>query len=103
MTPSNRRPTEPGEILFEDFLRPRSISIAAFARAADVSRKHMSGVVHGKVRIEASLASRIGRVLGTSAEVWLGLQNAVDLYDAKTDLENWQPETVYTGDQYAVA
>ena len=63
----------------------------------------MSGVVHGKVRIEATLATRIGKVMGTSAEVWLKLQNAVDLYDANAELEDWQPGAVYTGDQCAIA
>lgn len=77
-----RRPTEPGEILNELYLAPYGISISQFAEAAGVSRKHMSAVVHGRASITADLATRIATALGTSAQFWLNLQNAVDLYDA---------------------
>jgi addiction module HigA family antidote len=77
-----RRPTPPGELLVELYLEPRGISISKFAEAAGVSRKHMSAVVNGRAAITAELATRIAMVLGTTAQVWLNLQNAVDLYDA---------------------
>jgi len=77
-----RRPTPPGEILAELYLRPRGVSIARFADAAGVTRKHMSGIVNGRAAITAETATRIATVLGTSAQYWLNLQNAVDLYDA---------------------
>jgi addiction module HigA family antidote len=90
-----RAPTPPGAILYELYLAERGISIAAFAKAVGCSRKHMSQVIHGKARIEASLAMRIGAVLGTSAELWLNLQNKVDLYRAGQKLKNWKPQSVF--------
>jgi addiction module HigA family antidote len=72
----------PGEILAELYLAPHEISIAAFAEACGVSRKHMSGIVNGRVAITAEMAARIAAALGTTAQYWLNLQNAVDLYDA---------------------
>jgi antitoxin HigA-1 len=77
-----RRPSLPGEILNELYLVPHQISIASFAEACGVTRKHMSGIVHGHAAITAEMATRIAAVLGTSAQYWLNLQNAVDLYDA---------------------
>jgi antitoxin HigA-1 len=82
-----RRPTTPGEILAELFLRPRKVSIAKFAEAAGVTRKHMSAIVNGRAAITAESATRIATVLGTSAQVWLNLQNAIDLYDAEKRLK----------------
>jgi antitoxin HigA-1 len=76
------RPTPPGEILAELFLTPRKISIGTFATAAGVSRKHMSAIVNGRSAVTAETATRIATVLGTTAQFWLNLQNAVDLYDA---------------------
>ncbi len=90
-----RAPTVPGTILRELYLAPRGISIATFAKAVGCSRKHMSQIIHGKARIEASLAVRIGGVLGTSAELWLNLQNKLDLYQAERKLENWKPHNVF--------
>lgn len=81
-----RRPTSPGEILVELYLAPHEISIAAFADACGVSRKHMSGIINGHVAITAEMATRIAAALGTSAQYWLNLQNAVDLYDAQLRL-----------------
>lgn len=77
-----RRPTSPGELLAELYLKPRGVSISKFAEAAGVTRKHMSAIVNGRASITAELATRIAAVLGTTAQVWLNLQNAVDLYDA---------------------
>ena len=81
-----RRPSLPGEILAELYLAPHEISIAAFAAACGVTRKHMSGIVNGHVSITAEMAARIAAVLGTTAQYWLNLQNAVDLYDAERRL-----------------
>jgi addiction module HigA family antidote len=92
MAKRTRRPTEPGEILKEFYLESRGISITAFSEAVGCSRKHMSQIVNGNSRIEAKLAARIGEVLGTSAELWLNLQNKVDLFDAQQSLKNWKPK-----------
>ena len=81
-----RRPSLPGEILAELYLAPHEISIAAFAEACGVSRKHMSGIVNGHVSITAELAARLAAALGTTAQYWLNLQNAVDFYDAEKHL-----------------
>lgn len=81
-----RRPSLPGEILVELYLVPHDISIARFAEAVGVSRKHMSAIVNGRASITAETAARMAAVLGTTARFWLNLQNAVDLYDAEQRL-----------------
>lgn len=78
-----RRPSFPGEILVELYLAPHAISIAKFAEAVGVSRKHMSAIVNGHAAITADTATKMALVLGTTAQFWLNLQNAVDLYDAQ--------------------
>jgi len=80
------RPIAPGQILSELYLRPHKVSIARFAEAAGVSRKHMSAIVNGRAAITAEAATRIALVLGTTPQYWLNLQNAVDLYDANGKL-----------------
>ena len=81
-----RRPSLPGEILAELYLAPHEISIAKFAEACGVTRKHMSGIVNGHAAITAEMAVRMAAVLGTTAQYWLNLQNTVDLYDAQERL-----------------
>jgi addiction module HigA family antidote len=81
-----RRPSLPGEILAELYLVPHEISIAKFAGACGVTRKHMSQIVNGHSAITAEMATRMAAALGTTAQYWLNLQNAVDLYDAQERL-----------------
>ena len=71
-----RRPSLPGEILAELYLAPHEISIARFAEACGVTRKHMSAIVNGHAAITAEMATRMAAVLGTTAQYWLNLQNA---------------------------
>ncbi len=92
----NRRPTPAGDILRKYYLEPRDLSIAAFARATGLSRKHVSGIVNGTASITPETAVRFALVLRTSPHTWLNLQNAVDLYDAKQKLRTWQPAAIYS-------
>jgi len=84
----SRRPTPPGEILAELYLEPAGISIAKFAEACGLTRKHMSTIINGRASITAETAARIAAVLGTTAQYWLNLQNAVDLHDAQARLRD---------------
>ena len=81
-----RRPSPPGEILSELYLAPHEISIAKFAEACGVTRKHISRIVNGRAAITAEMAARMARALGTTAQYWLNLQNALDLFDAQERL-----------------
>jgi addiction module HigA family antidote len=86
-----RRPTPPGEILRELFLKDRGVTVSALAAALKVSRKHASEIVNGRTRIEPAIAARLAAVLGTSARLWLNLQAAVDAWDAERETRNWRP------------
>ncbi len=72
-------PVHPGEILREDFLAPLELSINALARALRVPPNHVSGIVNEKRGISARMALRLARYFGTSAELWLGLQQDYEL------------------------
>ncbi len=78
-----RRPSPPGEVLAELYLEPRGITITDLAAAVGLSRKHVSDIIHGRAGITAETAVRFARVFGTTPELWLNLQNKVDLYDAQ--------------------
>ena len=95
MLKRNRKPSLPGEILKELFLKDRGITIKAFADAVGVTPKHMSNVIHGKARIEAELATRIAAVLGTTEQVWLNLQNSTDLWEARQKMKGWKPKHIF--------
>ena len=66
-------PTHPGEVLFEDFLKPLGMSQYALAKALGVPEMRISELVHGKRAITPDTALRLARYFGTSAEFWLGM------------------------------
>ena len=90
-----RRPTTPGEILNELYLRPRDLNITRFAEATQLTRKHVSNIVHGKAGITPETACRFAQVLDTTPRFWLNLQNAVDLHDAQLRLRGWRPAEIH--------
>ena len=72
-------PIHPGEILFEEFMKPMDISINRLAREIAVPPGRISAIVNGKRDITADTALRLGKYFGVSAELWLGLQADFDL------------------------
>ena len=69
-------------MLLEEFLRPLGISQSAFAVRLGVSFPRLNEIVRGKRSVTPDTALRLERVLGTSAEFWLGLQLDWDLWQA---------------------
>jgi addiction module HigA family antidote len=72
-------PVHPGEILLEEFLKPMGISQNRLALDMRVPPRRINEIVHGKRRITADTALRLGRYFGMSAQFWLGLQMDYDL------------------------
>jgi addiction module HigA family antidote len=85
MTDKRLAPIHPGEILEEEFMRPLGLSANALAKAVDVPVTRVSEIVRGRRGVTADTALRLGRFLGTSPELWLGLQSEYDLRLAKQE------------------
>ena len=76
-------PIPPGEVLYEEFMKPLGVSINALAREISVPPNRVSDIVNGKRSITTDTALRLGKYFGVSPEVWLGLQADYDLRIAK--------------------
>ena len=76
-----RRPTHPGEILREDVLPSTGSTQYKLARILSVSRWTISEILHERRPVRTDMAHRLARAFGTSPEMWLGLQQDVDLWD----------------------
>lgn len=80
--PSHVPPTHPGEMLREEFLVPLGITQSAFAARLGVSFPRLNEVINAKRAVTPDTALRLARVLGMSADFWLGLQQDWDLWHA---------------------
>ena len=68
--------------MLEEFLKPIGITQSDFAVRLGVSFPRLNEIVKGRRGVTPDTALRLARVLGTSAEFWLGLQLDWDLWNA---------------------
>ena len=76
-------PPHPGTILLEDWIKPLKFSVTEFALKLGTSRKNLSEIVNAKCGISPEMALKLAKALGTSPELWLNLQQAYDLWQAR--------------------
>lgn len=81
-------PIHPGEILYEEFLKPMNLSQNRLAMDIRVPARRINEIVHGKRRISADTALRLGRFFDNSPQFWLGLQMDYDLDVAEDKLSD---------------
>ncbi len=82
LVPTHRAPTHPGEILSEEFLLPMNLTQRELARRLFVPYQRINGLVHRRRAVTPSLALRLSKFFGVSADFWLNLQLRWDLYHA---------------------
>jgi len=75
-----RRPTHPGELLRADVLPALGLTQREFAERLGVSRLTVSEILHEKRGVSPDMAIRLGRLLGNGPEIWLRMQQAVDVW-----------------------
>lgn len=75
-----REPTHPGKILNEDFLKPLGLTQSALAKEISTTFRTINELVNEKRNMSPEMAIKLSRYFGTSAELWLNLQNQYDIY-----------------------
>ena len=81
-------PIHPGEILFEEFLKPMGISQYRLAKEINVPARRINEIVHGKRAISPYTALRLSRYFGLSERFWINLQARYDLEVEKDRLSD---------------
>jgi antitoxin HigA-1 len=89
------RPTHPGEMLREEFLRDYGLTVSSSAKALGVSRQTINELIRERRAVSPEMALRLARLFGNSPEFWLNAQRAVDLWEAarssKEEIERISP------------
>ena len=78
-----RRPTHPGAVLRLDVLPGLDMTQGKLSELLSVSRLTVSQLLHEHRALSPDMAMRLEKLLGTSAESWLRMQEAVDLWEAR--------------------
>jgi len=77
-----RRPTHPGELIREDILPNLKLTQGEFADLLDVSRRTVVELVSERRAVSPDMAHRLAQVLNTTPELWMNMQQAVDLWES---------------------
>lgn len=70
--------THPGEVLQAE-LQERGIKQKEFAAQIGMQPTHLSALIHGKRNISPSVAMRLEKALGVSADSWMAMQHGYEV------------------------
>ena len=75
-------PTHPWELLRDEIMPAAGLTQERMAMLLDVSRRTVNEIVTEKRSLSADMAHRLARLFDTTPDLWLGLQQDVDLWRA---------------------
>jgi addiction module HigA family antidote len=78
-----QNPPHPGGVLRRQCIAPLGLTVTDAAKGLGVTRQALSELLNGKTGISVDMAIRLSKAFGSSAETWLGLQMAYDLWQAR--------------------
>jgi addiction module HigA family antidote len=86
-------PAHPGEILKELIMAPQELTVTGVSGHLGISRKTLSRILNGHSAITPEMAVRLELVFKKpSADHWLRLQNAHDLWQTRQHLAELRVE-----------
>jgi len=81
-------PITPGELLYEEFLKPMGISQYRLAKEIGVPAQRIGAIILGKRSISPDTDLRLSRYFGLSDGYWLRAQALYDLQKARSAIED---------------
>lgn len=88
-------PPHPGAVLKDAVVDALGLTITEAAAHLDVDRITLSRVINAQAAISVEMALRLSKALKTTPDVWLGMQQAYDVWQAqhsrKLDLSRVRP------------
>ena len=82
-----KNPPHPGGIVRRQCLEPLGLSVTEAARGLGMTRQALSELINEKTGVSVEMAIRLSKAFGSSPEVWLGMQMAYDLWQARERIE----------------
>lgn len=75
-----RKPTTPGEILNEEFLKPLGITQKQLAEHLGCDYKVVNRIVNERASVTPEMAIKLAAAFNMTPDFWLNAQMAVDLW-----------------------
>jgi len=84
------RPRHPGAVLQEVVLPGLSISMESLADLLNLAVEHMEQLLNEQSPMTCHIALKLEQLLLVKAETWMTMQQSIDLWDARTELQRMQ-------------
>jgi len=85
-----RRPSTPGTVIKAHYMEPLGLTVTELAKGLGVSRKTLSKILNGRGAVTTDMALRLARAFNTTPQLWLNLQQTLDLWLAENTPGDWQ-------------
>lgn len=96
------RPTSPAEIIKEEFISDK-FPQTLVQQALGFSESDMEKFLSGLTPITSDIADKLSGLFGTSKELWINLQNAVDKFDQRLPPFEVKPLSEEDGGGYLIS
>ena len=83
MLKRNLPPVHPGEILREEYIKERNLTITEVAQGLGIARTNLSAVCNERAGISPELAVKLSEAFGNTAQFWINLQKNYELWHAE--------------------
>src|SRR5687768_5228618 len=87
MVKRNLAPVHPGEILREEYIVERGLTITEVAHGLGITRQTLSAVVNEKSAITPELAVKLSEAFGNTAQFWINLQKNYEIWHAEKKVD----------------
>ena len=78
-----KNPVHPGSVFRHGYLEYLNLSVTEAAKILGVSRQALNNVVNEKAAVSADMAIRISKAFGSTPDLWVRMQAAYDLAQAR--------------------
>ena len=85
-------PPHPGGIVRRQCLEPLGLSVSRASEGLGVTKEDLCDLINERAGISVEMAVRLSKAFGSSAETWLGMQMAYDLWYAEERIDEIKVE-----------
>ena len=83
-----RKPTHPGKILDELYIKPLDLNLQKLADRLMIARNTLFKIRSGRAKITPSIAIALSEAFDTTPQLWLNLQQTYDLWGEEKEYEH---------------
>lgn len=83
MLKRNLPPVHPGEILREDYINERGLTITEVAKGLGIARANLSAILNQRAGISPEMAVKLSEAFGNTTQFWVNLQKNYEVWHAE--------------------